>query len=68
VKKADYTYVVLDGTLNPVDRSRRTGRSAPGKHKKYGMNPQVIASRGGGILWVSGCAVGSIHDKKAEWI
>jgi hypothetical protein len=39
-----------------------------GKHKKHGMNLQVIASPDGGILWVSGALPGSVHDKKAEWI
>ena len=39
-----------------------------GKHKKHGMNLQVIASPAGDILWVSGPLPGSVHDKKAEWI
>ena len=39
-----------------------------GKHKRHGMNLQVIASPGGDILWVSGALPGSVHDKKAEWI
>jgi hypothetical protein len=39
-----------------------------GKHKKHGMNLQVIADPGGDILWVSGALPGSVHDKKAEWI
>ena len=38
------------------------------KHKKHGMNLQVIASPAGDILWVSGPLPGSVHDKKAEWI
>ena len=39
-----------------------------GKHKKHGMNLQVIASPTGDILWVSGPLPGAVHDKKAEWI
>ena len=39
-----------------------------GKHKKHGMNLQVIASPHGDILWVSGAPPGSVHDKKAEWV
>jgi hypothetical protein len=66
-KKAGYAYVVLDGTLIPVDRVAADKPSYSGKHKKHGMNLQVIASPGGDILWVSGALPGSVHDKKAEW-
>jgi DDE superfamily endonuclease/Helix-turn-helix of DDE superfamily endonuclease len=67
-KKKRYAYVVLDGTLIPVDRVAADRPFYSGKHKKHGMNLQVIASPGGGILWVSGPLPSSVHDKKAEWI
>ena len=67
-KKAGYAYVVLDGTLIPVDRVAADWPFYSGKHKKHGMNLQVIASPTGDILWVSGALPGSVHDKKAEWI
>jgi hypothetical protein len=66
--KAGYAYVVVDGTLIPIDRVAADRPFYSGKHKKHGMNLQVIASPGGGILWVSGPLPGSVHDKKAEWI
>src|ERR1700745_3693246 len=66
-KKAGHAYVVLDGTLIPVDRVAADRPFYSGKHKKHGMNLQVIASPGGDILWVSGALPGSVHDKKAEW-
>ncbi len=66
--KAGYAYVVLDGTLIPVDRVAADRPFYSGKHKKHGMNLQVIASPGGDILWVSGALPGSVHDKNAEWI
>src|ERR1700745_970013 len=66
--KAGYAYVVLDGTLIPVDRVAADRPFYSGKHKKHGMNLQVIASPGGDILWVSGALPGAVHDKKAEWI
>jgi hypothetical protein len=66
--KAGWAYVVLDGTLIPVDRVAADRPFYSGKHKKHGMNLQVIASPGGGILWVSGALPGAVHDKKAEWI
>jgi hypothetical protein len=67
-KKAGYAYVVLDGTLIPVDRVAADRPFYSGKHKKHGMNLQVIASPSGDVLWVSGALPGSVHDKRAEWI
>ena len=67
-KRAGHAYVILDGTLVPVDRVARDKPFYSGKHKKHGMNLQVIASPAGDILWVSGALPGSVHDKKAEWI
>ena len=60
--------MVLDGTLIPVDRVAADRPFYSGKHKRRGMNLQVIASPDGGILWASGALPGSVHDKKAEWI
>jgi hypothetical protein len=67
-KKAGYAYVIVDGTLIPVDRLAADRPFYSGKHKRHGMNLQVIASPSGDILWVSGALPGSVHDKKAEWI
>ena len=60
--------MVLDGTLIAVDRVAADRPFYSGKHKKHGMNLQVIASPGGDILWVSGALPGAVHDKNAEWI
>ena len=67
-KKAGYAYVVLDGTLVPIDRVAADRPFYSGKHRRHGMNLQVIASPAGDILWVSGALPGSVHDKKAEWV
>jgi Helix-turn-helix of DDE superfamily endonuclease/DDE superfamily endonuclease len=67
-KKKGYAYVVVDGTLIPIDRVAADRPFYSGMHKKHGMNLQVIASPDGEILWVSGALPGSVHDKKAEWI
>ena len=66
--EAGYAYVVLDGTLIPVDRVAADRPFYSGKHKRHGMNLQVIASPDGDILRVSGALPGSVHDKKACWI
>ena len=65
--KAGYAYVVLDGTLIPVDRVAADRPFYSGKHKRHGMNLQVIAGPAGDILWVSGVLPGAVHDKKAGW-
>ena len=66
--RAGHAYVVLDGTLIPIDRVAADRPFYSGKHRKHGMNLQVIASPDGGILWVPGALPGSVHDKNAEWI
>jgi hypothetical protein len=67
-KRAGHAYVVVDGTLIAIDRVAKDRPSYSGKHKRHGMNLQVIASPNGDLLWVSGALPGSVHDKKAEWI
>ena len=66
--KAGYAYVVVDGTLIPVDRVAADRPFYSGKHKRHGMNLQVIASPAGDIVWVSGALPGAVHDMKAQWI
>jgi hypothetical protein len=66
--KAGHAYVVVDGTVIPIDRVAADRPFYSGKHRKHGMNLQVIASPGGDILGVSGRLPGAVHDKKAEWI
>jgi hypothetical protein len=67
-KKAGCAYVVLDGTLIRVDRVAADRPFYSGKHRRHGMNLQVIAGPDGDILWVSGALPGSVHDNKAKWI
>jgi hypothetical protein len=66
--RAGHAYVVLDGTLIPIDRVAADRPFYSGKHKKHGMNLQVIARPPGDILCVSGALPGSVHDKKAQWM
>src|SRR6516225_5990908 len=66
--KAGYAYVVLDGTLIPIDRVAADRPFYSGKHHKHGMNLQVIASPHGGIVWVSGPLPGAVHDLTAARI
>jgi len=67
-KKGGHAYVVLDGALIPVDWVAADRPFYSEKHKRHGMNLQVIANPGRDIVRVSGALPGSAHDMKAEWI
>jgi hypothetical protein len=67
-KKAGYGYVVIDGTLIPIDRVAADRPFYSGKHHRHGMNPQVIATPDGEIVWVSGPLPGTVHDLTAARI
>ncbi|MEU7481182.1 transposase family protein [Lentzea sp. NPDC042327] len=67
-KRQGWAYVVLDGTLIPIDRIAADRTFYSGKHKMHGVNLQVIASPDGTILWVSGDLPGSTHDTAAARI
>ncbi|MBC6459633.1 transposase family protein [Actinomadura sp. HBU206391] len=67
-KKEGHAFVVIDGTLIPIDRVAADRPFYSGKHKHHGMNLQVISSPDGTILWVSGALPGSVHDLKAARI
>ena len=64
-KKKGHAYVVLDGTLIPIDRLAADRPFYSGKHRRHGMNLQVIASPHVDIAWVSGPPPGAVHDLTA---
>jgi DDE superfamily endonuclease/Helix-turn-helix of DDE superfamily endonuclease len=67
-KEAGHAYVVIDGTLLPIDRVAADRPFYSGKHHRHGMNLQVIASPDGDIVWVSGPLPGAVHDLTAARI
>lgn len=60
-------YAILDGTLVPIDRLSGSAdrRYFSGKHRRHGVNVQVIADPHGRLMWVSPALPGSVHDLKA---
>ena len=62
-------FVILDGTLLPIDRvGMAGGRDRPyysGKHKVHGLNVQVLADPAGRLIWVSPPLPGARHDMGA---
>ena len=64
-RKAGRAYVVTGGTLIPVNRVAADRPFYSGKHRRHGMNLQVISAPDGEILWVSGPLPGAVHDLTA---
>ncbi|MFC4495596.1 IS5 family transposase [Streptomyces ovatisporus] len=58
-------FVILDGMLLPIDRIAADRPFYSGKHKKHGMNVQVITDPVGRLLWASPALPGAAHDIKA---
>jgi hypothetical protein len=58
-------YVILDGTLIPIDRVHDQKPYDSGKHRRHGMNVQVIADAAGRLVWASAALPGSAHDLTA---
>ncbi|SFT21377.1 Helix-turn-helix of DDE superfamily endonuclease [Streptomyces sp. ok210] len=58
-------FVILDGTLLPIDRIASDRPYSSGKHKRHGMNVQVITDPFGRLLWASAALPGAVHDIKA---
>lgn len=55
------TFVILDGTLLPIDRIAADRPFHSGKHKKHG----VLTDPAGRLLWASPALPGAAHDIKA---
>lgn len=58
-------YVILDGTLLPIDRIAADRPYYSGKHKRHGMNVQVLADPLGRLIWASPALPGAVHDLTA---
>jgi hypothetical protein len=58
-------YLILDGTLIPIDRVAEDRPYYSGKHKRHGVNVQVLADTRGNLLWVSPALPGAMHDVRA---
>jgi hypothetical protein len=58
-------FVILDGTLLPIDRIAADTPYYSGKRKRHGMNVQVLTDPFGRLLWASPALPGSTHDLTA---
>jgi hypothetical protein len=66
---ATKAFSILDGTLLAIDRvGMAAGRDRPfysGKHKRHGVNVQVLTDPMGRLIWVSAALPGARHDMGA---
>lgn len=58
-------WVILDGTLIPIERVRDQKPYYAGKQRRHGVNVQVLAGPRGHLLWVSPALPGRTHDLTA---
>lgn len=58
-------YVILDGTVLPIDRIAADRPYYSRKKRHHGMNVQVLAYPAGRLLWVSDALPGATHDLTA---
>jgi hypothetical protein len=58
-------YLVIDGTLIPIDSVAVDRPYYTGKHKRHGVNIQVLADSRGRLLWASPALPRAIHDVRA---
>lgn len=62
---ARIAYAILDGTRIPIDRVADQRPYYSGKHKRHGVNVQVIADCKGRLIWASPDLPGAVHDLTA---
>lgn len=58
-------YVILDGTVLPIDRIAADQPYYLRKRKHHGMNVQVLADPAGRLIWASDALPGAVHDLAA---
>ncbi|NYV73517.1 transposase [Streptomyces sp. UH6] len=58
-------YVILDGTVLPIDRIAADRPYYSGKKKHHEMNVQVLADPAGRLIWASDALPGAVHDLTA---
>jgi hypothetical protein len=64
----DPDFVLLDGTLAECDRVGDGRADYSSKHKRHGVNVQVVTDPAGEILWLSPALPGQTHDLTAARI
>lgn len=62
LREADPDFVLLDGTLAECDRVGDSRADYSHKHRRHGVNVQVVTDPDGRLLWLSPALPGRAHD------
>lgn len=65
LRESDPDYVLLDGTLAECDRTGDGRADYSHKHRRHGVNVQVVTDPTGHTLWISPALPGRTHDPTA---
>lgn len=65
LREADPDYFLLDGTLAECDRVGDSRADFSHKHRRHGVNVQVVTDPAGRLLWISPALPGRTHDLTA---
>jgi hypothetical protein len=65
LREADPDYVLADGTLAECDRVGDSRADFSHKHRRHGVNVQVVTDPHGEVLWISPALPGRAHDLTA---
>ncbi|MGY3678323.1 transposase family protein [Streptomyces sp. TE33382] len=65
LREADPDHVLLDGTLAERDRVGDSRADYSHKHRRHGVNAQVVTDPVGRLLWISPALPGRTHDLTA---
>ena len=65
LREADPHHILLDGTLVECDRIGDGRADYSHKHRRHGVNVQVVTDPGGRLLWLSPALPGRTHDLTA---
>ncbi|MFG2487907.1 transposase family protein [Streptomyces virginiae] len=65
LRETDPDHVLLDGTLAECDRVGDSRADFSQKHRRHGVNVQVVADPTGNLLWISPALPGRTHDLTA---
>jgi DDE superfamily endonuclease len=64
-RAARLAYAIIDGTLIAIDRVADQKPYYSGKHKRHGVNVQVLADPAGRLVWASPALPAAVHDLTA---
>ncbi|MYV43154.1 transposase [Streptomyces sp. SID1328] len=65
LREIDPEYVLLEGTLAECDRVGDSRADFSQKHRRHGVNLQVVTDPAGKLLWISPALPGRTHDLTA---